>query len=118
MKDNSEDQNISGNEDFTQNRSIESDQENFVQGENALKGLIPQNSEEHNPFDENDENEDDLDESDNESEDEIDQNNNDEFEESDSENENKAEQSDIPLEFPDRGSYHNYIDPSGKNFDS
>ena len=115
MKEYSEDNRNSLNEDSNETRSAEVEQEELVHGDNALKGLIPQGSDHFNPIDQDDDDDElddelddeDLDDQDEEVDPEISYGRDDE----DPDRRNRGGESDIPLEFPDRGPDRNYTAP-------
>ncbi len=95
--------------------SVESYQEDLVHSDNALKGLIPQEGNHFNPFDQVDEDDEEdndaLDDDPEERDDDIDQENNHEWNNEVPERWNQENQNDIPLEFPDRSPNRNYTNP-------
>lgn len=99
--------------------SVESYQEDLVRSDNALKGLIPQEGNHFNPFDQADEDNEEEYEEDNEEldddpeerDDDIDQENKHEWNNEDPERWNQRNQSDIPPEYPDRSPNRNYTNP-------
>jgi len=107
MKEDTENQRNSFNEVGNDARSLESQQEDLVHSDNALKGFIPQGGDHFNPFNENDQDDEEMDEN-------ADRETNGENSENDPDTGNNGNQSNIPLEFPDRNHDRNYTDPHAR----
>lgn len=115
MKEDTENQKNSSNEFGNEDRSFESQQEDLVHSDNALKGFIPQGGDHFKPINENDQDDEEMNDDDvndvNEMDENADQDTNGENSENDPDTGNNGNQSDIPLEFPDRNHDRNYRDP-------
>ena len=121
MKEDTENQRNSSNEVGNEDRSFESQQEDLVHSDNALKGFIPQGGDHFKPINENDQDDeemnDDVDDEVNdvnEMDENADQDTNGENSENDPGTGNNENQSNVPLEFPDRNVDRNYTDPQAR----